>query len=290
MSTVGSVDSLGSGAHACLTFSDPEERLDIVAAFVRAGIDHGQKVVCFTESLPPRELAAELVDRGAAAAASFSRGQLVMRASEDSWLAEGAFNARRMVEFLADQISLARDEGYAGLRVTADMHWATRPLAGLEQLAEFEATVNDLFVDGALTAICQYDRDSFDPVTLAIATRSHPHTVAATVYHQDPVLRICRQHLPAGIRAAGEMDYTCAEVFGQAMAEAMRLDAHPYINLRDLRFIDAAAASVIMNAAVSLPDDRSMTIACRGIVAKTLQLIGLPELPRVRIVVGHGRP
>jgi hypothetical protein len=28
------VDALGPGDHACLTFSDPDERLDIVAAFV----------------------------------------------------------------------------------------------------------------------------------------------------------------------------------------------------------------------------------------------------------------
>ena len=37
MATATSVEALAPGDHACLTFSDPDERLDIVAAFVRDG-------------------------------------------------------------------------------------------------------------------------------------------------------------------------------------------------------------------------------------------------------------
>ena len=43
-----------------------------------------------------------------------------------------------------------------------------------EQLLAFEKEVGELFADGAVTAICEYGRDSFDPVTLAYAARVHP--------------------------------------------------------------------------------------------------------------------
>jgi MEDS: MEthanogen/methylotroph, DcmR Sensory domain len=38
------VDRLGPGDHACLTFTDPEERLDILAAFVAAGQARNESV------------------------------------------------------------------------------------------------------------------------------------------------------------------------------------------------------------------------------------------------------
>ena len=54
-----SVEELGPGDHACLTFTDPDERLDIVAAFVRSGLDLGHKVLCFTDSVPVDRLPGE---------------------------------------------------------------------------------------------------------------------------------------------------------------------------------------------------------------------------------------
>ena len=48
MATAGSVHDLVLGDHACLTFTDAEERLDIIAAFVRQGLEQGEKVICFT--------------------------------------------------------------------------------------------------------------------------------------------------------------------------------------------------------------------------------------------------
>ena len=51
MATATSVEALAAGDHACLTFSDPDERLDLVAAFVRDGLRASTKVLCLTESL-----------------------------------------------------------------------------------------------------------------------------------------------------------------------------------------------------------------------------------------------
>jgi hypothetical protein len=49
MATATSVDDLGSGAHACLTFSDDEERLDIAAGFVQIGLSQSHKVIYLTD-------------------------------------------------------------------------------------------------------------------------------------------------------------------------------------------------------------------------------------------------
>jgi hypothetical protein len=68
MADTATVDRLDAGDHACLTFSDPEERLDLVAAFVRAGLRRGQKVVCWTDSVSPEDLVGEIGAPGGGAA------------------------------------------------------------------------------------------------------------------------------------------------------------------------------------------------------------------------------
>jgi hypothetical protein len=287
MATAVPVDQLVPGDHACLTFTDAEERLDILAAFISGGIEQGDKIICYTESVGVEEFGGELCTREVPTAGPVREGRLIVVPSERAWAAHGAPDATEMTRHLATEVEQAAREGYPGLRVTADTCWATRPQAGAEQLLVFESEVGKLFSDGRLTAICQYDRQAFDPVTLAFAARVHPRTVAATVYHEDPVLRICRQHVPPGVRVAGELDYTGAEALGRALAEAVRLDRDIHLNLNHLRFIDAGAASVILQAAAGLPDPRRMFVVCGNPIDRALDMAGAAGVPALRMLVRH---
>jgi ABC-type transporter Mla MlaB component len=290
MENARSVEELAPGDHACLTFSDPDERLDILAAFVRAGLDQGHKVLCFTDSVAPDQLPDELEVRSIAAVEAIRRGQLSVRGSDRSWLAGGGPSARRMVDLLARQLDLAAREGYPVLRMTADMCWASRPVAAIDQLLAFESEVGGLFADGRLAAICQYDRDSFDAVTLAIAAAAHTRAVAAAVYHEDPIVRICRQHSPPGVRVAGELDFTRAEPLTQALAESLRLDHDIQVNLVQLRYIDAACVSIILQTARSLPAGRRLTVTCHGLVQEMFLMVDTGDVPALRVQTAHARP
>jgi anti-anti-sigma regulatory factor len=290
MATPASVDELSPGDHACLTFSDREERLDIVSAFVKIGLELDQRVLCLAETLPPDRLGAEFADRGVPVTSALEHGQLVLRTSQEAWLAGGSFVAERMVDSIGREIERAHGEGYAGLWLAADMGWAARPVPGVEQLAMFEASVNELFSGNLLTAVCQYDREQFDAVTLASAAATHPRAVAATVYFEDPVLRVCRQHSPPGLRVAGEIDYTRVEALSHALAEAVRLDKNVHVNLAQLRFIDVAAAGAVVQAALDMGPGRVMTVTCGRLVHKVLTLVGAGDVRHLRVAVAHGEP
>src|SRR4051794_22598270 len=121
MATARSVHDLILGDHACLTFTDTEERLDIIAAFVRPGLGQGGKVICFTETYAPTALAEELADRDVPSDGTVRRGQLEVRGTDDSWLVDGAFSAATMISSLAATVDRACADGYEGLRFTADM-------------------------------------------------------------------------------------------------------------------------------------------------------------------------
>jgi anti-anti-sigma factor len=281
------VDRLSPGDHACLTFTDAEERLDILAAFVAGGIDQGDKVICFTDSIGVDDLGDELLTREVPVDEPLRAGRFAIVRSDRSWASAGRPHAAEMIEHLATELRTAEQQGYPGLRVTVDACWASRPQAGAEELLAFESEVGRLFASGRLTTICQYDRQTFDPVTLAFAARVHPRTVAATVYHEDPVLRICRQHVPPGVRVAGELDWTRADALAGALAEAVRLDRDIHLNLNGLRFIDAGAASVIIQAAVNLPDDRRMFVVCGEPIDRVLTAAGCADVPHLRLLARH---
>jgi anti-anti-sigma factor len=288
MATPTSVDALVPGDHACLTFTDPDERLDIVAAFVRDGLQDRTKVICLTETIPPDQLTAELADRGVPVDTALPSGQLSIYGSDETWLADREISAANMIDRIGGYLGDADRQGFNGVRLAADMSWVRRPIAAADELPVFETEVTKLFGDGKLTAVCQYDRESFDAVTLAFATATHPRTVAAAVYYEDPVLRICRQHSPPGIRLAGEIDFNHVDELTMALSEALRLDHDITVNLARLRFIDAAAATAIAHAALSLADGRVMSIVCAAAVGRTLHLAGAAEIPAMRVVSWHG--
>jgi len=276
-------DAIDAGDHACLTFTDAEERLDLVAAFVRDGLKAGSKVVCWTDTITPDGLAEQLAARSVRLGAALRRGQLRLAPVSGALLGDARGGVEAMVAVLSSELDAATREGYPGLRVTADMAWATRPLAAVEHLTAFETGVAHLFADGRLCLICEYDRDRFDAVTLAFASKAHPRTIAAQVYHEHPLLRICRQYSPPGIRVAGQIDYQHRDVLEQALAESLRLDPQPHVNLVGLDYIDGACATVIVAAALRLPASRRMTVTCRRRVAKVLDIVAPSAPPQLRI-------
>jgi anti-anti-sigma factor len=284
MGDASTVEDLQPGDHACLTFSDPEERLDIVAAFIRDGLKADQRVLCLTEAISERALLKELARRGLAVTSAADGGQLTVTGSAQMFLPDGTFAATRMLDELQGKIDRARQDGYQGLRITSDMCWALRPVQGVAELMDYESRFATLLAEQHATAVCQYDRQCFDTVTLASTVDVHAFTVAAVTYHDDALLRICRQHVPTGVRVAGEIDYRAVEPLSRALTEALALDDHIEVNLVELRFIDAVAAGVLMQAATGMAPRQRMTIRCRRLVHRVLQALGAHEVSGVRTV------
>jgi anti-anti-sigma regulatory factor len=163
-------------------------------------------------------------------------------------------------------------------------------VAPAEELMAFEDEVARLFPAGRVCLVCEYDRDRFDAVTLAFVARAHPKTIAARAYHDTPLLRICRQYSPPGIRIAGQLDFRHRDLVEQALSESLRLDRNPYVNLTGLEYIDGASAALIVATAARLPGSRRMTVPCRRAVATVLNLVGAGSAPQLRVLRAHEQP
>jgi anti-anti-sigma regulatory factor len=283
------VTELGAEDHACLTFGESEELFDLTAAFVRDGLAAGLKVVWLSD-VGPGLAAGELGRRGVPVEPALARGQMTAAGWEGRLLSGQAFRASAAVGWLTSELASCREQGFPGLRVALDMSWALRPVAGIEELPEFEEGIAAALDGSTAAVLCQYDRERFDPVTLASVGGFHTRAVAAATYYADALLRICRQYAPPGIRIAGELDFQAAEPLGLALAEAVRLGGDIMINMSPLDFVDAHCTLMIADAArTAASQSRLVTLRCRPEVAKGFARIGLAGLPGIRLLSSGDR-
>jgi hypothetical protein len=274
------ITDLTANDHACLTFGEPEDLFDLTAAFVRDGLDGGLKVMWLSAATPDRATA-ELARRGVAVEPALASGQLAAVGFEGRLLAGQVFSAGQALAWLTREMEASGDQG---LRLAVDMSWALGPVTGVEQLPEFEEKVAAAVAGTTVSVLCQYDRERFDPVTLASVAAFHTRSVAAATYHADVMLRICRQYAPPGIRLAGELDYQATESLALALTEAIRLEGDVTVNMAPLAFIDVPCARMILDAARGLTAPRRMVLRCRPGLAARFVLLGATDIPAVSLV------
>lgn len=278
------ITELKADDHACLAFGEMEELFDLTAAFVRDGLAGGLKVLWLSEAAPGSAVA-ELTRRGIAVEQAMAAGQMTAAECDEGRLLAGmVFSADAAIGWLSGQVESCREEGFLGLRVAVDMGWALRPISGIEQLPKFEEGVAAALAGTSASVLCQYDRERFDPVTLAAVAGFHTRSVAAATYHSDAVLRICRQYASPGVRIAGEIDYQAEDALAIALAEALRLDGDIVINMAVLTFIDAPCAKMIADAARTLSEFRTVVLRCTRELATVFGRLGVTEVAGVRLV------
>jgi anti-anti-sigma regulatory factor len=283
------VTELGAEDHACLTFGEPEDLFDLTAAFVRDGLAAGLKVVWLSDA-GPGQAAGELGRRGVPVGPAMAWGQLTAAGWEGRLLSGPVFRADAAVGWLTGELESCREEGFPGLRVALDMSWALRPVAGVEELPEFEEGIAAALDGSTAAVLCQYDRERFDPVTLASVAGFHTRAVAAATYHADALLRICRQYAPPGIRIAGELDFQAGEPLGMALAEAVRLGGDITVNMSALAFVDARCTLMIADAARAIASmSRLVTLRCPPEVAAGFARLGLDGVPGIRLAASGDR-
>jgi len=283
------VTELSANDHACLTFGEAEELFDLTAAFVRDGLAAGLKVVWVSDAAPA-QAAAELGRRGVAVRPAMEAGRMTAAGCEGLLLSGQEFRADAAVSWLSGELASSREQGFPGLRVAVDMGWALRPIAGIEELPRLEEGIAAALSGTAASVLCQYDRDRFDPVTLASVAGFHTRSVAAATYHADALLRICRQYAPPGIRLAGELDFQAAEPLALALSEAVRLDGDITVNMTSLAFIDAKCTLMIADAArTAASAERLVVLRCSPEVGKGFARLGIEGLPGIRLVTADAR-
>jgi KaiC/GvpD/RAD55 family RecA-like ATPase len=109
---------------------------------VAAGLAAGDRVMVFTASLQPLAVLAGVQERGVRVGPAYRAGRVQVLPAQQAYLPAGRFEPVRLLDSLVGHVEQATADGYPGLRLVGDMAWALRSPAGIDQLAEYEARVN----------------------------------------------------------------------------------------------------------------------------------------------------
>jgi anti-anti-sigma factor len=270
------IDRLRPGDHICWMFDDDQRRLATVARYVQAGLRRHEKLLYFTDSIQPTALLAGLEAHGVDVDGRIAKGQLRVAPAVDGYLSDGRFDPKAMIESWVREIATARREGWAGLRVTADMAWVLRSNVDTEQLAWYEAHVSRVFADGFTTVLCQYDQRRFAAAELRQVSAAHPGMIPVGVDGDwEPLLRMARTTDPPGLRLSGEVDLSNREALAAMLHDAIEELGHRgaelVVDVTGLRFADTGAANLLLTAARAHPAGLSLT-GCSAALARLLDL------------------
>ena len=290
MTATGAVGELQLGDHICAFVDGVADGLDVVAQTVAAALDAGDRVIVFTAALPPVAVLAGLAARGVAIPPAEPGGQVQVLSAPEAYLPTGRFEPSRMLESLAGHIEQAGTDGYAGLRLVGDMAWALGEPAGVEHLADYEAQVNQLYLDGRALSVCLYDRSAFGSDRLRQVAYAHPAMTDAGA-DRMPSLRIRRTTQPYGLRLAGEADFSNRLALAAALdavAEQQPEPAAPIlVNMADLRFLDAGSAALLGRLALRAPAGVHISAPQRA-VERVLDHLGVLQLSKTRLTRAAG--
>jgi signal transduction histidine kinase len=176
---------LRRGDHLCLLPEDDAERIAAVVPFLERGLASAERCLYIADHHDCATAEESLARAGVAVGREKERGALVCLTASETYLRGGRFEPRAMVDLLRQAEQQALDDGFAGLRLAAEMSWAGDAAPGSDDpdpaarqaLTDFEALLNRFLRGSRTIALCQYARRRFAPETLQQALRTHPLAV-----------------------------------------------------------------------------------------------------------------
>lgn len=263
----------------------------MISRYAAEALERGERVTYLAHRTDEPQLRAYLDEAGLNATTKLDSGQLRFVDIEGSYLQDGHFDPERQADLLADMAHEARADGFSGLAVVAEMSWALTEPNREPELVAYERMVNRVFADGALHALCQYDRRAFAGETVSLARHCHDVAIETgddgTTVHRGPFT--VRERARAGTFAlAGEADFFAAPYLAGRIQEALRDDGDGgdvTIDARELRFADVAACRAIVTAAQSLAGDRRLRVMhAQPGLRRILALCDWLQDPRLEVV------
>ncbi len=190
------------------------------------------------------------------------------------FLNDGPLVPEVMLSMFAEQTSIARREGYTGIRLVADMDWMLAHPPTPEQVAAFELVLDKAVAELGVTVVCAYRPGSFG---LGVTEAAAVHPQHAGSGHPPPLFRMWYVDDDAW-QISGQVDLAAIVAFERALQTAAAAGPVRTVGCAGLAFISAAGIAALSRLA-DTPAPHPMLIQdASGIVRRCWQVLGLHEL------------
>lgn len=164
--------------HLALIYDNQEEQMNIVAPFLRVGMESGAKSVFIVDADDPEKVLAAMGRYGIDVHASRAAGSLSVLTRQEAYLKKGYFDPDWMIKFLAKTVEDAKRNGFQGVYSSGDMTWALVPLPdAANRLVDYECKVDAFFAGSDMVGLCQYNRHRLSPKALMHVIHTHPKLI-----------------------------------------------------------------------------------------------------------------
>jgi hypothetical protein len=153
------------GMHICYMYSDPTERLRVLARYYAAGRQANERLVLIWDGSPIEEVSRELERQGVPPGDDFS--VLTPPAQE-------AFSVDKMLGRFKKFYETSLERGYSGGRGSGEMAWAARDP---RTVITYEAQLTQVLTKYPTTAVCRYDVNLFSGATIMDVLSTHPYSI-----------------------------------------------------------------------------------------------------------------
>jgi PAS domain-containing protein len=148
-------------------------------------LERGEKVLYLYHEHDPGLILDYLRQAGLPPEGFLARGQLELAEAQPLLFPREICDPQVATRTLRQALNRAMDEGWGGLRLTAEMAAGLNQGAAGGELLGYECLSNALFPDHLLIALCQYDRRRFDSAQLLEALALHSEVVTPTGRHDN---------------------------------------------------------------------------------------------------------
>ena len=170
------------GAHIAHFFRGDQERLDVLAPFLQAGLVSGDQCVLVAEASASPMIVGSLKELGVDVEAVLASGQLL--------ISDGSPSVDQMSAMFEAVISRSKGAGREVIRIGGDMTWALGKLPTAEKLLEWEAFYDQYVGPRAnFVALCQYDHSRFGGSAIMCALQTHPLSIIGNIAQENPFYR-----------------------------------------------------------------------------------------------------
>ncbi len=183
---VAALEALSVHDHLCLIYETQEQQFAAVAPYLRVGLGRGEQCLYIADENTVGVVLEGIRQRGIDTDGALRRGSLVLCTKRETYLKQGHFDPGWMIAFLGEAVDSAKRAGFSALRVTGEMTWALGGAPGAERLIEYEAKLNEFLPENDALAICQYNRQRFDPEVLVDVIHTHPLIVYGGLVCHNP--------------------------------------------------------------------------------------------------------
>ena len=170
----------GPHFHACAFVIGPDEERHVMEPFFVEGMARGEKATYIVDPRKRDETEARL------RAVAPSDDLVEVTGWNEVHLKGDRFDQDRMRKTLDEMLIAHSATGRPPMRLVGQMDWIFSNPPGIEQLIEYEATVNDMLSRAKTPTVCVYDPGRLSGGILIDLLRTHPLTVLNGVLHENP--------------------------------------------------------------------------------------------------------